>query len=103
MARKLFSGIFFIVVFLALTMLFSIFIFPGPEKEYVGFWHGLLGYFHGLWILANWVIGFFNEARLLKAVTHGSWYGFFWWAGIISFVIMFILNVIVPLFVSDDD
>ncbi len=103
MARKLFGIIMFIVTSLIVTLLLSIFIFPNPEKEYFGFWHGLLGALHGSWIIANWIIGFFNEARLLKAVTYGSWYGFFWWVGIILYVLGFVWNAIVPLFVSVED
>lgn len=103
MAARLFSALGFIVTSLIVTLLLSIFIFPNPEKEYFGFWHGLLGALHGSWIIANWIIGLFNEARLLKAVTYGSWYGFFWWAGVVIYIIVFIYNVFVRLFITVED
>lgn len=46
----------------------SIFIYPEPNKEYSGFWFGLItGSFHGALLFPNWVISLFDDSRLFKS------------------------------------
>jgi hypothetical protein len=103
MTRFLIAAIINIIIFLVVTSILAYFIHPLPEKEYFGFLKGVLGAFHGGWFLANWVYGFFDESRLLKAVLYEGWYNFFWWFGIISMNLYVLFNIVSVAFIKNED
>ena len=50
-------------------------IYPEPGEHYEGFFYGFFtAMFHGSLLIPNWVISFFDETRLLKALSSSWWY-----------------------------
>lgn len=66
-----------------------------PAEDYS--W--LYGIWHGSYFIPNWVISFFQDDRLCRAVEYTSSYGIFWWicAVLTSIYTFFLLLGIVML------
>lgn len=72
-------------IHLLLFILFAIFIYPEPNKEYSGIIYGpLTGSLHGFLMIPNWIISFYDDTRLIKATSYSWWYNSWWWISAIG-------------------
>ena len=74
---------------IVIMFVMAIFIYPDTNQEYSGFWYGVL---HGNLAPANWIISFFDESRLFKAISYNNWYNWFWWLGLFFSIERIFLN-----------
>lgn len=67
------------IVGLATVFVLAIIFDIDSSKEYGWF----LGFFHGGWAPANWIMSWFNDSILVKAPIHTNAYNVFWWIGLV--------------------
>jgi hypothetical protein len=77
------------------ALILCCFIYPEAGKHYEGF---ILGWgiasIHGATFLINYLISFFVEGRLIKAVSHSGAYNFWWWFAAIGSAISLIFQLL---------
>jgi hypothetical protein len=82
MKKALFS---FVGFYLLIPFVLTYFIYPVAEKEYSGFWYGMItGSVHGYTWLQNLVYSVFDSAHFIKAPNCSGWYSFCFWTSAIS-------------------
>ena len=93
------KSIFKLLGTLAAGLLFCSLIYPEAGKHYEGFILGwVVATMHGGTFLINYLISFFVEGRLIKAVSHSGAYNFWWWSAAIGSVVSFIFSLLGVLF-----
>lgn len=76
------------------------FIYPEAGKHYEGFFLGWwAATIHGGTFLLNYLISFFVEGRLIKAVSHSGAYNFWWWTAAIGSSISILIRLLLMVWI----